>query len=607
MKTQKEIEQEKREQILSNVFGKINDGTVENAIKTLTDALDTTRQLGVLATDLQEGNFSKIASDTIENAKNTTLSTPVRMMGTAIWDVATGNWGKVVTDTVTNISNVVSFASQTYAEYSVLKGAKIHELLKVGLLEKLAETKPDRLDAIINVIIESPLTKSYKESLGLTDQDLKEYFNLAIGIIQGTPIEKRKELSANLAAFMSATPDERPETSAKLIDNIFDIANSNPAFQDTVQKFITQVCEHQNSGRTPPSILDQIAANIQPYKKIIQNLNNKETFEFMEQNSALTNFAKKMFNVVSGPKVTPKMRENEKNAIKVQNHQSSLELAQSTIELVKQPDTIQKLIDIMDPNALNAMLLLSEQKKYKNQVDDAYQQLPGFLKDKKEELLKEKLIKSEKEYLDLLNRCEDMSVNKKLEKDLARAPNLAAKMMLIKDSASAPGIVSLFKDLAPTIKGLAADAEGLQSLSSALTKNKDKVVELLNAAIESPRGEYLRMSGITGEKLHERMHKILTPQGVGALADFMKKPGFTTGMELAIKTKSLAFACSCIINAYKNGRKESQARKRSKSVDASPSVYDQYETRNARSNTVPTPSNTVFTGRQRSSSTPGRY
>jgi DNA-binding transcriptional LysR family regulator len=34
------------------------------------------------------------------------------------------------------------------------------------------------------------------------------------------------------------------------------------------------------------------------------------------------------------------------------------------------------------------------------------------------------------------------------------------------------------------------------------------------------------------------------------LADFMKKPGFTTGMELAIKTKSVAFACSFIIKAY---------------------------------------------------------
>lgn len=600
MKIKQETE---RERVLDSVFTQINNGSAENAIQTLTEIFDMTRKMEVLTQDLQEGDFSKIVSDTIENARNITLSTPFKMFATGIWDVATGNWGKVVIDTTTNIRDAASFAVKTYNEYSVLKNSKIGELLEAGLLEKLAETKLDRLDGIIDVIIKSPLTKSYKESLGLTDQDLKEYFKLAVNIIRGTHSEKRTELSANLAAFMSATPDKRSIVSAKLIDNIFDIVKSNSAFKDTAQRFIKQICEHQNSGEVPPSILDRIADNIHPYKKIIENLNREDSFNFMRQSPELADFAKNLFNVVSQAKITAKMSENKQKEVLKQNHQNSLKLGQATINLIKQPNTLKTLIDIMDPEALNKIFLLEERRRYKNQAEDARVDLIKFLETEKGILIEKQLIYSEKEYQTLLKKCKDMPVNEALEKELKESNDLASKMKAIRAAVPNQDYIGLLKDLAPTVRGLASAELDNVSTTLADPEKKDKIIELLDTAINSHRGEYLKMAGVTGEELYKKMPQILTAKGINALADFMEKPGVTTAMSLAITTKNVTFACNCIINACKNYRKQSQNRERSKSVVNSPSVQEQRKTRHTRANTLPNPSvDTVFSGKRRTRS-----
>lgn len=239
------------QEALNFVFKQIETGSVEQAAQLFNE---TYRMGEVLVKDIRDGNVSKIASDTMSNVANSASSiapTLGKMLVTGAFDLFTGNFGKLASDTAVNITNagssILNAATGTYSiidATNTLRKAKISGIFRAGILEKLANTSPEKLNALVGALIKNPLFLKTKESLRMEDESLSKLMESSITLIKDLSPESRERVGESIAAFLDADAETKTSKRIDMMEAFFSGVKELPKHKRDL--FIEEMLENSS-------------------------------------------------------------------------------------------------------------------------------------------------------------------------------------------------------------------------------------------------------------------------------------------------------------------------------------------------------------------------
>jgi hypothetical protein len=157
--------------------------------------LDAIGQMVKSTKDMRQGNVTAVAQDFASNAYN-------------IWNKGIGN---IAWDAGASITNLAT------AGYGIYASSGVSGLLRNGLLEELANIEPDKIESILDSLLESYLVDERVKTSGLKREEVAEHLALALDFVRALPKDKQTNIGAAVADLMEAPSIVRdPKDPSKL-------------------------------------------------------------------------------------------------------------------------------------------------------------------------------------------------------------------------------------------------------------------------------------------------------------------------------------------------------------------------------------------------------